>query len=269
MDVIAPIFPVLAVVLGLLLGSFYNVCIHRWLTGESVVFPGSKCPHCQKPLRWWENIPLLSFIILRGRCSGCKTPISWRYPVVEALSGLWALALALKFPFAPDTLPIFILYMMLGGMLLVASFIDFASFILPDVLTLPGAAIAFVGTWLFVYPALGTPSPLESALGGLVGAGVFWGLGAIFRKVKGIDGLGFGDVKLMLFLGAMCGLRALPILTLVSALAALVAALYYLRRPNAEGARTLIPFGPFLSLGGMLTLLYGDYYWAFVGARQL
>jgi len=239
------------------LGSFYTVCVHRYLSGESIVFPGSKCPACGHKLRWWENVPVASFLLLQGRCRGCKTRISWRYPTMEAVSGLWALALALKFPLGPETLGPFFLYLAIGGVLIVASFIDFDSYLLPDVLTLPGAALGFLGAWL----VLGMPLR-DSLIGAGVGAGSFWALQVAFKKIKGYDGLGTGDIKLMLLLGALLGWRALTITA--GALTALLASVYYMRKQPEEGMRAMVPFGPFLSLGGMLYILFGDYYWAWL-----
>lgn len=253
-------FPWLALLLGLLLGSFYNVCVHRYLSGESIVFPGSKCPACGHKLSWWENIPLLSFALLLGKCRACKKPIRWRYPALELLSGLWAFGLALKY--GPSA--VWALYMLVGGILLVASFIDFDAYILPDFLTLPGAAIALAGAYFILRPALGGPSLVDSLIGGLAGAGVFLALQRIYRKLKGVEGLGTGDIKLMLMLGALLGWRPLPIAITAGAVSALGASVYYLLKPNAPALQTMVPFGPFLSLGAMLYILFGDYYWRFM-----
>ncbi len=249
-----PLFPLIATVLGLILGSFYNVCVHRYVSLESIVRPRSKCPKCGHQLAWWENIPLLSYIILRGRCRSCKETISPRYPAVELISGLWALALALKFGAGP----VFAFYMVIGGILIVASFIDFQLYILPDILTLPGAAVAFAGAYFILLPALGRPSLLDSIIGALAGAGVFLLLQQLYRRLKGIEGLGTGDIKLMLLLGAMLGWQALPLMVTAAAVAALVASLFYLLKPGSAALQTMVPFGPFLSFGGMIYVLYGD-----------
>ncbi len=255
-----PFFPALAAVLGLVLGSFYNVCIHRYLSEESIVKPRSKCPKCGHRLSWWENIPLLSYLLLKGRCRACQEPISLRYPAVELISALWALGLALEFG---PTL-VFALYLVMGGLLIVASFIDFQAYILPDILTLPGAALAFAGAYFILYPALGAPSPLDSLIGAVAGAGVFWLLQQIYRRLKGIEGLGTGDIKLMLLLGALLGWQALPMLVLAAAVSALFASLYFMLRSSGPALSTMVPFGPFLSLGGMLYVLFGKYYWRFL-----
>lgn len=241
-------FPLIALALGLVLGSFYNVCIHRYLTGESIVLPASHCPRCRNALVWWENIPLVSFILLRGRCRACKQPISWRYPIVEAVSGVWALLLAVQFGLGWEWL----LYMAAGGLLIIMSFIDFQEFILPDVFTFPGAILAFAGT------ALMTNMPwIDSLLGAVIGAGAFWLLQKGYYLLRGVEGLGTGDIKLMLMLGALVGWQGLPMMIFLAAFTALAASLGYMAKNAHQGMRTRIPFGPFLSLGAMLQILYG------------
>ncbi len=237
-----------ALVLGLCLGSFYNVCVHRYLKGQSIVRPGSHCPRCGHRLSWWENLPLFSYLLLLGRCRECKQRISIRYPVLELLSGLWALALALKF--GPGWL--WLLYLSFGGLLLVLSFIDLESFILPDFLTLPGAGAAFCCAWFL--PHL---SWQNSLLGALSGAGFFWILQRTYKLLKGVQGLGSGDIKLMLLLGALLGWQALPLSIFLAAVSGLCLSLFFLRSSPGQGLQTAIPFGPFLSLGGMLYILFG------------
>lgn len=241
-------FNSLALVLGLCLGSFYNVCVHRYLTGQSVVRPGSHCPGCGHVLSWWENIPVLSYVLLGARCRSCKGGIHWRYPAVELLSGILALFFALKFG---PTLQ-WLAYMVFLGIFLVASFIDLDSFILPDVLTYPAAILAMSS------PLFLPVDWLETVLGGLFGAGIFLLLQQGYLRLRGIDALGTGDIKLMLSLGALAGLSMLPLMILLSALTALIVAVVYLRRPDGQGMRTAVPFGPFLCLGAVLTLLWGD-----------
>jgi leader peptidase (prepilin peptidase) / N-methyltransferase len=241
-------FPLIALALGLVLGSFYNVCIHRYLTGESIVLPASHCPRCRNALSWWENIPLVSFILLHGRCRACKQPISWRYPIVEAVSGIWALLLAVQFGLGWEWL----LYMVVGGLLIIMSFIDFQEFILPDVFTFPGAILAFAGTALMTDMTWG-----DSLLGAVVGAGAFLVLQKGYYLLRGVEGLGTGDIKLMLMLGALVGWQGLPMMIFLAAFTALAASLGYMAKNAHQGMQTRIPFGPFLSLGAMLQILYG------------
>lgn len=248
-----PVIPtaIIALILGLVLGSFYNVCIFRYLAGTSIVRPGSHCPACGHVLSWWENIPVLSFLLLRGKCHSCSLKISWQYPLVELLSGILALFLALRFGLSTTWL----IYLILTGMLLVGSMIDLDSFILPDIITLPGAVIALAGSFFF-------PHGFTSALiGAVAGAGTFLFIQQAYRLIKKIEGLGTGDIKLMLMLGAMTGWQGLPIMIFFSALAALCVSLFYLKRDASRGMKTAIPFGPFLSMGAMLYVLWGKEIW--------
>ncbi|MFO8033256.1 MAG: A24 family peptidase [Desulfohalobiaceae bacterium] len=248
LEQLQPAFPFLALILGLCLGSFYNVCVHRYLTNQSIIRPGSHCPACGHSLAWWENLPLLSFVLLLGKCRQCRQSISLYYPALEASSGLWAFLLALKF----GASWIWLSYLFFGGILLLLSFIDLKSYILPDFLTLTGAILAFACSWLL--PHISWQSSL---LGAVSGAGLFWLLQLTYQALKGVQGLGSGDIKLMLLLGALLGVQALPLTVFLAALSGLAVSLLYLRRSPGQGLQTAIPFGPFLSLGGMLYILLG------------
>ena len=238
-----------ATVLGLFLGSFYNVCIYRYLTGESIAYPPSHCPHCKKNLRFWELIPVLSYLALRGRCARCHAPISFRYPLVELISALIAGLLAWRY--GPS--PAFWIFFISAGMLIVASGIDFALCILPDTITLGGFVLALPAS-LYI-PGLGWQASLTGAL---LGGGLFWLVLTLFKRLRGIDGMGLGDAKLMLFLGALCGPLALPLILLVAGISILPFFFLMAQRPNAEAIQQLqLPFGPFLSLGALVHLLAG------------
>ncbi len=236
------------------MGSFYNVCIHRYIHGISIVSPGSYCPNCHHTLSWWENIPLLSYVLLRGRCRICKQKINLRYPMVEAISGLWALLLAIQFGLSWAWL----VYLFFGGILIVVSFIDLECFVLPDILTLPGGLLALLAA-IFILDL----NWKSSVLGAIAGAGSFLILQKSYKLIKGREGLGSGDIKLMFLLGALLGWQSLPILVFLSACSGLLVSLFYLARRDSQGLQTAIPFGPFLSLGGMLYILWGPAIWAF------
>ena len=240
-----------ATLLGLLLGSFYNVCIHRYVSGESILFPPSHCPHCNQRLRFWELIPVLSYLLLRGQCARCHQPIHIRYPLVELLSGLTSGLLAWRFG---PTLA-FPVYLVFTGMLIVASGIDLECFILPDGITLGGTVLA-VPAAIF---ALGMDWT-DALLGGLVGGGTFLAVLLVFKRLRGVDGMGFGDVKLMLMLGVLCGPLGLPLITLVAGVSALAAFLLIAcLMPREAPLREMpIPFGPFLSLGAFVHILAGQ-----------
>lgn len=248
-------FILLSGLLGLVAGSFCAAASWRFVRNISVVRPASSCPACGRKLTPLELIPLFSYILLQGLCIGCKTRISLRYPLMEALYAAIAMVLATRFGPSPSFAVLFVL----TGLLLTASAIDAQTLVLPDCLTLPCAVAAMPCAVLW----LGR-SPEDSAAGLLFGAGVPWLLRWILLSVRGKEALGLGDVKLMAGLGGLCGLSGLPPFFLGSALSALawllgLAVLQLLKnRPLTE---TPVPFGPFLSLGALLTLLWGEYFW--------
>lgn len=259
-----------ALLWGGLWGSFLNVVVYRLPAGLSVVRPGSRCPECLTPIRWWQNVPVLSWLWLRGRCAACRAPISLRYPTVEAVAALLTLAVAA--PWLPqllqDDAPQWRPWLALLGELmfvylwLAIALIDADTFLIPDVLSLPmpllGLALAaLVGeqrgvTWQ------------ASASGALVAGGGLWLVQWGYGRLTGREGLGFGDVKLLAGMGALLGLRALPALILAAALQGLLFALGYalLSRGAAVRERGLaslrylaLPFGPFLVLAAVQWLL--------------
>ncbi|WP_461209752.1 prepilin peptidase [Desulfocurvus sp. DL9XJH121] len=254
-------FRILAVILGLVLGSFYNVCIHRTVSGESVVDPPrSKCPLCGRTLTWWENIPLLSYALLRGRCHGCKAPISPRYPLVEALSGLICLALAVRF--GPGLK--FVAYTGFCGLLLVLAFIDLATMTLPLYPMIAGAAAALACAPLVLDIPLS-----DAALAAALGAGGFWLVRFLYKRLRGVEGLGEGDIWLMLLIGPLVGVANLPFVVMVSGVGLILASVVMLRhRPDTfedddidydelSALQTPVPYGPFLCAAAVLAILWG------------
>ena len=230
-----------AALLGLILGSFYNVCIFRFISGESVVYPPSHCPYCLRRLAWYEMIPVISYLCLRGRCSSCGVRISFQYPLVELLSG--ALACALAWSFGPD--PALAVYLVATGVLIVVSGIDARIGILPDVLLLPAIALAIpAGALVLGHGWLITLS------GCLLGGGSFWLLAILYRHFRGRDGLGLGDAKLMCLFGALCGASALPSIVLIAALLG-IAFIFITQHDPADP----LPFGPWLSASFFLHVL--------------
>lgn len=255
------LFAPFALLLGLIMGSFGTACVHRWLNEISLLRPArSFCPKCEATLRWWENVPLVSWLLLRGRCGHCGEAIGWRYPALELLCGLWGLAVALKYGPGWAFAALFVL----GGMLLIASFIDLESFLLPDVLTLPGAALALAAATFLLGPGSGPDAWIANGktalLGAAIGGGGFWLLRVGYKLLRGAEGLGLGDVKLMLLLGALVGPQGLPLTLLLAGITALLASILYMIR-SGQGGKTPIPFGPFLSLAGMIHLLWGPQIW--------
>jgi leader peptidase (prepilin peptidase)/N-methyltransferase len=233
---------IFTLVLGAIVGSFLNVCIYRIPAGLSIVHPPSRCPHCEAPIRWYQNIPLLSWIVLRGRCAHCKTPVSYRYPLIEALCGGLYLLVALYFGLSWSTLVFWLFF----SLLLVITFIDLDHQIIPNVISLPGIVVGFACS-LFLLPLAWQ----DSALGVLLGGGFLWTVATGYRLLMGVEGMGMGDVKLLAMIGAFLGWQAvLPVVFLGSIVGTAVGVPYMLIK--GEGGKLAIPFGPFLSLGAIL-----------------
>ena len=224
-------FAIAAFVFGLVFGSFLNVCIYRLPRGRSVVSPGSACPSCDKPIAFYDNVPVLSWVILRGRCRNCKASISPRYMIVELLTACLFLACFGRFGLTVATVK----YCVFGFLLLGLIFTDAETKLLPDKLTLPGIVLGLIFSWfvsvndllarlipgLFSLPlnsgnSWRVLSAADSLLGALVGASFIYGAGAIYLKVRHVEGMGFGDVKLMGMIGAFLGLK-LTVFTLFTA----------------------------------------------------
>ena len=239
---------VFAFLFGAVVGSFLNVCIHRLPRGQSIVTPRSRCPACGTPIRAVDNIPLLSFTLLRGRCRACGNPISWRYPVVEALTGFLFAETVGQFGV---TLQAAFLLLFLCG-LVVASFIDLDHQIIPNAITLPGIPLGLLAGLL-----LGDPPLLERVLGTLVGAGFLYLVLFYAGALYGQDAMGEGDLNLIALVGAFLGWKAVALTILLGCLSgsAVGLALIAARR---LGRRQHIPFGPFLSLGAVVALFWGE-----------
>jgi len=226
-----------------------NVIIHRLPRGESIIRPRSRCPHCLSRIAWYDNIPLLSFVLLRGRCRVCGEPISWRYPVVEILSGLLALSMVLKFGFRPESL----IYYAFAASLLAASVIDLYHKIIPDQISLGGIVI---GVLIALIPEVGVRFR-ESLLG--AGAGFL----SLFIVIEGYylitrrEGMGLGDAKILGMIGAFMGWRALPGVVLIGSLTGVLIGAYMIFIRH-KGRFYRIPFGPFLSAGTVAWLFLGD-----------
>ncbi|BDQ35078.1 prepilin peptidase [Pseudodesulfovibrio portus] len=237
-------------VIGLELGGLSTIFIQRWIDEQPILRPGrSRCPSCEKKLGWLDTIPVLGFILLKGRCRHCGASIGPQYLLVELSCLAWALATAHKFGMSPE----WAVYLVLGTMLIAGSFIDFETFLLPDRITLGGTGLALAAGFVLDKG----PTWQDACLGAVLGAGLFWLLQQLYRLWRKEEGLGTGDVKLMAMIGAMVGLHGLPLTILVSAVTGAGGAVYYMIRPGEGGIRGRVPYGPFLSLGCMLYLLYG------------
>jgi leader peptidase (prepilin peptidase) / N-methyltransferase len=253
------IVDVFVVGFGLLVGSFLNVCIHRLPLTQSIVFPGSRCPRCGHALAWYENVPLLSYAVLRGRCYSCGAPISVRYPIVEALTG--ALFLWHWWLFGPSAL--FAVRLVFACALLVLFAIDLDHQILPDVITLPGIVVGFVCSWFL------PPGPIMSAVGIVVGGGILWAIAEAWFRLRKVEAMGFGDVKMLAMVGAFLGLKLVGLVFVLSSILGGIIGVVLILSRRADMA-TKVPFGTMIAAASLAASLYGDaivaWYASFFGA---
>ncbi|MDD4240280.1 MAG: prepilin peptidase [Smithellaceae bacterium] len=248
------IFSVFAFIFGAAIGSFLNVCIFRIPAGQSIVKPLSRCPSCEHPIRFYDNIPIISFILLRGRCRDCGAKISWRYPLVELISGLLALALFLKFG---PTLN-FLVFFIFTAVLIVIAFIDIDHQIIPDILSLPGIPVFFLAAVFIV------KVPWHEALIGLVvGGGILLAIALFYEFIAKREGMGGGDIKLLAMIGGFFGWKALIFVLLFSSLAGAVVgiAAMIIKKKDMKYA---VPFGPFLSAAAVAYIFWGDIFMRFL-----
>ncbi len=244
------------VILGLAFGSFLNVCVHRIPLGQSLSHPASRCPGCGHTLRWFDNIPVASYAVLRGRCRNCRTPISIRYPAIEiATMGLFVLH-GVVFGWTPLLVP----RLVFACILVVLFFIDLEHHLLPDVITLPGIVLGLVSSTVL------PPGLLDALIGAVVGGGVLWLVGEAYYRYSGHEGMGGGDVKMLAMVGAFLGWK-LMLLTLVlsSLTGSLIGLLVIMARRG--GMKYALPYGTFLALGALAASLGGgpilDWYLSF------
>jgi len=304
-----PLYAVPVFLFGLIFGSFLNVCIYRLPRGLSVVRPGSACPACRVPIAWYDNLPVVSWLLLRGRCRACQARISPRYLLVELLTGLLFLACYSGFGWTFSTFKFCVFAFLLVGLI----FTDAEHKLLPDALTLPGLALGLGFSLLVPVQDLGSRllagwvqlpvesdfswrllSLVDSGLGAAVGASFIYGASAIYRRARGVEGMGFGDVKLMAMVGSFLGMK-LTIFTLFAAsltgsifgLSAVLAVWWKrtrrrvlrLHEPAAAARKRAwksakmvyryyeMPFGVFLGSMALLAAFFGDtvirWYWGF------
>jgi leader peptidase (prepilin peptidase) / N-methyltransferase len=258
----------LALLVGLAIGSFLNVCIHRIPAGQSIVWPGSRCPACAAPIAWYDNVPLVSWLRLGGRCRACHEPIAVRYPMVEALTaGLAVLSLA-RFGLTPWAAVAFAF----SCAMLVVSIVDLDEGIIPDVISLPGILVG-LGVSALVPGGAGL---WDAFAGACLGGGLLWAVAAAYQRAAGIEGLGLGDVKLLAMIGAFLGWQSIPAVLLIASITGSLGgiAIVLSRRGRARARRVLrsfgpaalfrhfrhtpLPFGPFLALGAVAAVFIPD-----------
>lgn len=238
---------VLVTLFGLCVGSFLNVCIHRLPLKQSVVTPPSRCPGCGNLLRWFDNVPIVSYAVLRGRCRACRNPISIQYPIVEAVTaGLFLLHF---WVFGPT--PLFAVRVAFACALLVLFLIDLEHQILPDKITLPGIVAGFACSWFL------PPGPLQSLLGILFGGGLLWAIAELWLRLRKVDAMGFGDVKMLAMVGAFLGLELVVLTFVLSSMIGGIVAGAMMATRRADLA-TRVPYGTMLAVGALVASLYGD-----------
>jgi leader peptidase (prepilin peptidase) / N-methyltransferase len=236
-----------ATAFGAVIGSFLNVCIHRLPRGQSVVWPPSQCPGCSHQLAWCENVPLVSYAVLRGRCRSCSTRISVRYPIVETITAvMFAAAL---WHYGPGVM--FLQRVLLGCILIVLFAIDLEHHLLPNAITLPGIVVGFAFSFFI------EPGWLASLIGILAGGGILFAIAEGYYRIRHEEGLGMGDVKMLAMVGAFLGWK-LTIVTLMMASFAgsIVGAVMIVSRRG--GMKYALPFGTFLALGAAVAATVGS-----------
>jgi leader peptidase (prepilin peptidase) / N-methyltransferase len=246
MDLHGAFFSGLLLILGLVLGSFYNVCIYRLPREESIAWPGSHCPQCGHPLSPWDNLPLVSFLLLRGACRYCHAPISYQYPLVEGVNGLATVLLWWKFGLSWA----FLQGLLFFGALLIVSVIDLHHRIIPDVITYPGMVLGLLLSWL-----IGVPGWPSSLIGLLIGGGLLYLLAVGYQLITGKEGMGGGDIKLLGMIGAFLGWPGVLVTIFVGSFAGSLVGVPLILWKKDRAYQ--IPFGPFLSLGAVIHLFFG------------
>lgn len=239
---------VTAATLGALIGSFLNVCIYRLPRGESIIWPGSHCPSCGSPIAWYDNVPVLSYLFLLGRCGKCRAPISPRYPVVEAANAVGYVLILATFGFNGTT----VLYCILFSALLVVTGTDLSHQIIPNVVTVPGILLGLLGA-ATVLPV----GPINALLGVIIGGGILWALAWASPYLFGKEGMGGGDIKLLAMVGAFLGWKPALLTIMIGSLTGSVIgvsliALRFMKRDE------YIPFGPFLVLGALISMFFAQ-----------
>ena len=235
-------------IFGAVVGSFLNVCIFRMPAKISIIKPLSQCPHCHHPIRFYDNIPLISYIVLRGKCRDCGGKISWRYPLVELITAILSLVLFLKF----GTTLIFLTFFIFVSVLIVITFIDLDHQTIPDVLTLPGIPIFFLLA-IFVVKI----SWHEALIGILIGGGVLFAIAFVYELITKREGMGGGDIKLLAMIGGFLGWKSLIFILLFSSFSGAIVGItaMIIKKQDMKYA---VPFGPFLSAAAVAYLFWGD-----------
>jgi len=247
---------ILLILFGLIIGSFLNVVIHRLPIEKSIYKPRSYCPQCNQNIKFYDNIPVISFIILEGKCRSCKAKISLQYPLVEIFT---ALTFWLSYSFYFSASPVYTVFTIIFlCIIMVLAIIDFKHMILPDELTI-GGGVLFL-TYSFFNPIITYKNAFISAFGSFL---VFALLYFFYLKVRKIEGLGFGDVKMMVLLGAFLGIHKLLIAVFLASLSGIIIGFIFIIFKGKD-LKTKLPFGTFLGFGTYISVFWGDNIWRFI-----
>lgn len=238
----------LVAVFGATIGSFLNVCIYRLPRHESIVWPGSHCPSCGGSIAWYDNVPVLSYLWLDGRCRTCRAPITMRYPLIEAANGAGYVAILWVFGASWTT----ILYCILFSALLVVTGTDLTHKIIPNVVTVPGIVLGLVGA-ATVLPV----GPVNALLGMVVGGGILWALAWASPYLFGKEGMGGGDIKLLAMIGAFLGWKPALLTIMIGSLSGSVIGISLIAF-GVMKREDYIPFGPYLVFGALVSLFFGE-----------
>jgi len=239
---------VFSIIFGAMVGSFLNVCIYRLPKEESIIWPRSHCPTCKKMIRFYDNIPLISYLLLRGRCRYCKGPISLQYPLVEGITALSSLFLIIKF--GPSLSYLF--YFAFVAALIAITVIDLYHQIIPDGISLPGIGVGLLAS--LVIPQI---TFFNSLMGILLGGGSLFLVATLYEWIFKREGMGGGDVKLLAMIGAFLGWKAVILTILLSSLIGSTTGILIMILKGKD-FKYAIPFGPFLSMGAVIALFYGE-----------
>ena len=239
---------VFSIIFGAMVGSFLNVCIYRLPKEESIIWPRSHCPACKKMIRFYDNIPLISYLLLRGRCRYCKGPISLQYPLVEGVTALSSLFLIIKF--GPSLSYLF--YFAFVAALIAITVIDLYHQIIPDGISLPGIGVGLLAS--LVIPQI---TFFNSLMGILLGGGSLFLVATLYEWIFKREGMGGGDVKLLAMIGAFLGWKAVILTILLSSLIGSITGILIMILKGKD-FKYAIPFGPFLSMGAVIALFYGE-----------
>ena len=235
------------VLIGLAVGSFLNVCIHRIPRAQSLVHPGSRCPKCGYVLRWYDNIPVLSYAMLLGRCRKCRTHISIRYPLVELATMALFVVNGLVFGWTALLVP----RILFACLLVVLFAIDLEHHLLPNVITLPGIVLGLIAS------AVLPPGIVDAIIGMLIGGGVLWAIGEAYYRYSGQEGMGGGDVKMLAMIGAFLGWKLVLVTLVLSSFAGSIIGLVVIVLKRG-GMKYALPYGTFLALGALVASLFGE-----------